>query len=331
MKLIDLEHHIYDQSAIDAMQARKGYPSYNPEKDLIHWTEAVSMPQGPLLKKLLDIGEGRIKLMDDVGITTAVISTAQGVEDLDPSESVELAKKTNDAVYRMTQEYPGRYLGSAVLPVRDVAAAVKELERCVRELGFVAWHTQSNYAAGGTPEQEEYLPLFKKCEELGAYIYLHPALPRGGEYAGYGFTFAGPGLGFTADTMAAVLKLIVAGVFDRAPGVKLLLGHLGEAIPFLLDRIDNRMNFLPNPQLKNAEKPSYYFKNNIMVTTSGNMSPEAFRCTMDVLGIENIIFGSDYPFEAAADMVEFVNRLDITPGQRELMYYKNAERLLGIG
>jgi len=326
MKLIDFENHFYAPDTIEAMEARQGYPKYDPAADLIHWTRDISMPQRVLLPKLLDVGKNRLALMDELGIQSAVISTAQGVEDIAPVEGIELARKTNDVVYRMTQEYPRRYLGSAILPVRDVGAAVCELERCVRELGFVAWHTHSNYG-DASPEGERFLPLFKKAAELGVYIYLHPALPLSDACAGYGFTFAGPGLGFTVDTMTTVLKLIVCGVFDEVPETRLLLGHLGEAIPFLLDRIDNRLNFLPNDRLKNREKPSYYFKNNIMVTTSGNMSPAAFRCTMDVLGIENILFGSDYPFEDAGDMVKFVEALQISETERGLLYYKNAERL----
>jgi len=327
MKLIDFEHHFYDHSTIEAMERRKGYPHYDRQADVIHWNELIKMPQGPLLKRLLDIGDERVKMMDKLGISTAIISTAQGVEDLDPSESVELAKKTNNTIYELTKRYPGRFLGSAILPVRDVKAACNELERCVSELGFVCWHTHSNYGPDASPEQEEYLPLFQKAAELGVFIYLHPTLPHFGGLGQYGFTLAGPGAGFTVDTMLAVLKLIVSGVFDKVPETRLLLGHLGEAIPFLLERIDNRINFLPNPSLKNRENPSYYFKNNIMVTTSGNMSKEAFKCTQDVLGIENILFGSDYPFESAEDIVNFVNSLPLTSEEREMLYYRNAEKL----
>lgn len=329
MKLIDFENHFYDLSTIEAMEKRSGYPHYDRSENIIQWNSKIKMPQGPLLDRLLDIGEARLAVMDKVGITTAVISTAQGVEDQPPSESISLAKKTNDAVYELTKRYPGRYLGSAILPSLDVEAACAELERCVKELGFVAWHTHSNYGIG-SPEQERFLPLFEKAAELGVYIYLHPTLPKAEELFGYGFTFAGPGAGFTVDTMLTVLKLIVSGIFDRVPETKLLIGHLGEALPFLLDRIDNRMNFLPNPSLKNKYKPSHYFEENIMVTTSGNMSPAAFRCTKDVLGIENILFGSDYPFEGVEEMVEFVTELELTQNERELLYYKNAENLISI-
>ena len=328
MNQIDLEHHFYDQSTIDAMAARKGYPNYDPEKDVINWFETLAMPQGKLLTNLLDVGDNRIAMMDKLGITTAVLSVSQGVEDVDPAEGIELARKSNDAAYALTQKYPGRFLGSAILPTKDVDAAIKELERCVKELGFVAWHTHSNLR-GASLEEERFLPIFEKAAELGVYIYLHPNLPDLPQLYQYGFAFSGPGAGFTVDTMLTILKLIVKGVFDKVPETRLVLGHLGESIPFLMDRIDNRMNFLPNQPLYNKEKPSYYFKHNIQVTTSGNMSPEAFECTKKVFGIENIIFGSDYAFENPAEMVEYVTKLDLTQEEREMLYYKNAEKLIG--
>ena len=327
MKLIDLEHHFYDPSTIEAMQNRKGFPNYDPEKDVINWHKDLSMPQGILLKRLLDVSEKRIELMDELGISTAVLSTSQGVEDLDPSESVELTRKTNDAVYDITRRYPGRFLGSAILPTKDVDAALKEMERCVKELGFVCWHTHSNLG-GASLEEERFLPLFEKAAELGVYIYLHPNIPEMPQLYKYGFTMAGPGAGFTVDTMLTVLKLIVCGVFDKVPATRMVVGHFGEAIPFLMDRIDNRMNFLPNPALINKEKPSYYFQHNIQVSTSGNMSPEAFECTKKVFGIDNIMFGSDYAFEDPKEMVDFVKTLDITKEEQDKLFFKNAEKLM---
>ena len=329
MKLIDLENHFYDLATVNAMAARAGYPFYDKTKKVIRWTEKVAMPFDALQDKLVDIGEGRLSIMDRVGISTAVISPSQGLEELDPAESIPLAKSNNDTVYELTQRYPGRYLGSAALPVKDIDAACKELERCVKELGFVCWHTHSNYTDTNASE-ERFLPIFETAAELGVYIYLHPNMP---DYAGldeYEFTFAGPAAGFTVDTMITTLKFIVSGLFDRVPKTKLVIGHLGEAIPFLLDRIDNRISFLPNPKLKNQRKPSDYFRDNIYVTTSGNMSPAAFRCTRDVLGIEKIIFGSDYPYEVIDAMTDFVKNLELTAEERDLLSFKNAENLIGI-
>ena len=330
MKLIDLENHFFDAAVIEAMVNRKdGYPRFDMEKKLMHWTAKVTMPCSFLYDRLVDVGDGRLAIMDRVGISTAVISHSQALEELDPSESIDLAKRSNDTVYEMTQNYPGRYLGSAILPVKDVDAACKELTRCVKELGFVAWHTHSNYG-DEWPYEEKFVPIFETAADLGVYVYLHPTLPVYAGMEDLDFTFAGPGAGFTVDTILSTLKLITSGLFDRIPKIQLVLGHFGEGLPFLLDRTDNRLNFLPNPKLKNQRKPSDYFRDNIYVTTSGNMSPEAFRCTRDVLGIEKIIFGSDYTYEDIDAMTDFVKNLELSDEDRASLFYKNAEKLMGI-
>ena len=326
MKLIDFENHFYDQCLIDALAARAEPPYYRRDTDLITWSSSVIMPQGPLLQKLLDVGEGRLALMDELGIDTAVLSSSPGAEQLDAEESIRVCKATNDALYALTRRCPGRYLGSAILPVKDVDAALAELERCVKELGFVAWHTHSNYGET-SPDDPRYWPLFRKAAELGVYVYLHPQLANQSRVDDCGFPVAGPGLGFTLDTVTTLTRMVVCGMLDAVPDVKIVLGHLGEALPFLLDRMDNRLAFLPNPKAKNQHNFSYYFRHNIYVTTSGNMSQEAFACTRKVLGLERILFGSDYPFEDARDMVQFVKNLPLGEHERELLYYKNAEAL----
>lgn len=210
--------------------------------------------------------------------------------------------------------------------MKDVPAAVAELERCVKELGFVAWHTHSNYGETA-PDDPRYRPIFQKADELGVYVYLHPQLANASRVDDCGFPVAGPGLGFTMDTVTTLTRMIVGGLFDELPNLKVMLGHLGEALPFLLDRMDNRLKFLPNPKAKNKQDFSAYFHRNIYVTTSGNMSPEAFECTRRVLGLERILFGSDYPFEDASDMVEYVKNLPLGEQERSMLYYKNAQAL----
>ena len=326
MKRIDFENHFYDQSLIDALTARTEPPYYRRETDLITWSDSITMPQGILLKRLLDVDGGRLALMDQLGIDCAVLSCSPGAEQLDTDESVRICRATNDALHALTRKYPGRYLGSAILPVKDVPAAMSELERCVRDLGFVAWHTHSNYGAT-SPDDPRYRPLFKKAAELGVYVYLHPQLANASRVDDCGFPVAGPGLGFTMDTITTLTRMIVGGLFDEIPNLNLMLGHLGEALPFLLERMDNRLKFLPNAKAKNKRDFSYYFHHNIYVTTSGNMSPEAFECTRRVLGQDRILFGSDYPFENAGDMVKFVDQLPLTEEERQALYEDNAKKL----
>lgn len=327
MKRVDLENHFYDSSLIRALEGRDTPPYYRPAEDSITWSDTVRMPQGKLLPLLLDMGENRLALMDRLGIDTAVISCSPGAEQLAPAESVDVCRRTNEALYRLTLSYPGRYLGSAILPVGDVDAAAQELTRCVEEYGFVAWHTHSNYGAT-SPDELQYRPLFRRAAELGVYVYLHPQLPNLPRACDRGFSVAGPGLGFTLDTITTLTRLVITGLFDEIPNLKLVMGHLGEALPFLLDRMDNRLKFIPNPHLENQRAFSSYFKSNIYVTTSGNMSPAAFACAQAVLGMDHILFGSDHPFEEAEDMVRFVDELPLGQTDRELLYVRNAREQL---
>ena len=287
---IDLENHFYAPCLIDALAQRSQPPFYDRATDQIHWTEDFCMPQGELLQRLLEVGEHRLSLLEQQGITHAVLSCSPGAEQLEPAKSIAVCQATNAALYELTRAHPGRLFGSAILPVKDVAAAERELERCVKEYGFVSWHTHSNY----------------------------------------GFTFAGPGLGFTVDTVTTLLRMVVSGLFDEIPSLRLVLGHLGEGLPFLLDRIENRIKFLPNPAIRCRRPLRYYFQHNIWVTTSGNMSPEAFRCTQDVLGMDHILFASDYPYESVEDMMAFLRGIPLNEADYARLYYQNAEALLGI-
>ena len=137
---IDLENHFYAPCLIDALAQRSQPPFYDRATDQIHWTEDVCMPQGELLQRLLEVGEHRLSLLEQQGITHAVLSCSPGAEQLEPAKSIAVCQATNAALYELTRAHPGRLFGSAILPVKDVAAAERELERCVKEYGFVSWH-----------------------------------------------------------------------------------------------------------------------------------------------------------------------------------------------
>lgn len=328
MKIIDVENHFYDQCVIDALKKRLDPPFYDAEKDVIRWTDDIEMPQEIMLPLLLDAAGKRKEILKKNGITSAVLSCSAGPEQLEVKESIKVCKKTNAALYEITRQFPGFYLGSAILPVSDVQAACEEMERCVKEYHFVAWHTHSNYGEHKVYEEQYHL-LFKKANELGIYIYLHPHVPFTPELSEYGFNFAA-GLGFTVDMLITTVNLILSGIFDEYPGLKMVLGHLGEAFPFLLERIDNRMFFFQNPRIKAKHKLRYYFKNNIIVSTSGNMSKEAFECTRSVLGIKNICFSSDFPYESVDEMMNFMNSLALTEEEKDQIFYKTAVHKLHI-
>ncbi len=329
MKKIDLENHFYDSCLIEALKENKTPPCYLEKDEVIYWTESIGMPQSRILPLLLEVADERKQLLEDYGITTAVLSCSAGPEQLEVKKSIEVCQKTNETLYELTKRYPGLYLGSAILPVNDTDAACRELEKCVKEYGFVAWHTHSNYGKTA-PCDERYRPIFQKAADLGVYVYLHPQMPDDVRTRECGFTVAAPVLGFTEDTITTAIKLIVSGLMDEIPNTRLVMGHLGEAIPFLLDRMDNRLLFAPNPYVRAKHPLRYYFEHNILVTTSGNMSKEAFVCAKDVLGMDKICFGTDYPYEDLPEMMDFLEDIPISQKEREKMFYQNAVDSLGI-
>ncbi|EQB22233.1 hypothetical protein UNSWDHB_449 [Dehalobacter sp. UNSWDHB] len=339
MKKIDLESHFYSASFLEVYTERaerKDLPYYDKENNRILWSERVIHSSGEILNTLLELGEKRIAHMDKWGVDMAVISHSMGLEQLPTEVSVPTCAAANKQLYAFIQKFPGSFLGSAILPVNDVTAACAELERCVKDYGFVSWHAHSNFGAKApdwsakTPDQEEFRPIFKQCEKLGVYVYLHPNFMLDDRIEEYGFGFAGPGLGFAADTLITIMRMILGGLFDEFPKLKVVLGHLGEAIPFLLERIDNRMAFIPSEQAKNKQPISYYFKNNIMVTTSGNMSKEAFQCAKNVLGMDHIALGTDYPYEKYDEMMGFIESLPLAKAERDMLNSKSALDFLNL-
>lgn len=331
MKKIDLENHFYNQFSVDVLQGRegKGYPYWDAKTNAVWFMKQVSMDHTVLGPKLCDFAEKRIPEMEALDIEKAVISLAPGIDILPAAESVEACRKANDALYELTQRYP-QLIGSAILPMFDADAAVAELDRCVNDLGFRMWQAHSNIN-GHHHDEEQFRPIWKKVEELGIFAYLHPNYnPLNDMFNDYGYPMAGPGLGFTADTSGAIIRIMLSGMLDEMPNLQIVLGHFGEALPFLMERLDNRMAMLPEPKQLNKQKPSYYFGRNIKVTTSGNTSIPAFECTRAAIGMDNILLGTDHPFESMTECIEYLEKCPMSVADRERLYYKNAEKLLGL-
>lgn len=328
MKKIDLENHFYNQFSVDVLQGRegKGYPYWDAKTNAVWFMEQVSMDHTVLGPKLCDFAEKRIPEMEKLEIEKAVISLAPGIDILPAGESVEACRKANDALYELTQRYP-QLIGSAILPMFDAKAAVAELDRCVNDLGFKMWQAHSNIA-GHHHDEVQFRPIWKKLEELGIFVYLHPNYnPLNDMFNDFGYPMAGPGLGFTADTSGAIIRIMLSGMLDEMPNLQIVLGHFGEALPFLMERLDNRMAMLPEPKQLNEQKPSYYFGHNIKVTTSGNTSIPAFECTRAAIGMDNILLGTDHPFESMTECIEYLEKCPMSVEDRKRLYYKNAEKL----
>jgi predicted TIM-barrel fold metal-dependent hydrolase len=336
MKKIDFEAHFGTQGWVDALTNNPGYPRLERSTEgnlrLCYRAETREPYPDELLAKLLDIGEGRIAAMDSFGIDVAVLSfVAPGAEQFDPVLGTKLARHANDALAEAMDRYPQRFRGYAALAPKDPEAAAKELERAVKELGMQGWKTHCNYGDSYLDEKQ-YWPILAKVEELGVPIYLHPTVPKIAELWTYGITLAGPAFGFGMETSLTAMRLVLSGAFDAFPKLKVILGHYGEGLPFLMQRMDWLYN-RPHAQADKGavvsleRKPSQYFRENFMVTTSGNYLEAAFRCTRDALGMQNIMLGTDYPFDNPAECLAFLQGLGLSSEDEYALYQGNAAKV----
>ncbi len=335
---IDFEAHFVTLDYVQALEEHSGYPRYRLDPQTgrrrLEYTGSVREPLGDgLLGKLLDTGEQRLRDMDAAGIDLQVLSlTSPGVEQFDPARGTALARQCNDELAAIIQRHPGRFAGLATLAPNDPQAAAGELERAVKELGLIGWKTHSNYGRTYLDDRR-YWPILAQAAQLDVPVYLHPTVPPMPELGGYGFALAGAPFGFGLDTSLCLMRLIYSGVFDHHPRLRVILGHLGEGLPFLLQRIDFayvRPWFDPDARPHLQKKPGDYFRENVFVSTSGNYLPAAFACTVEALGIDRVLLATDYPYEDSIECVRFLAGLPLTASDRARIAVGNAAQF-GIG
>lgn len=289
-----------------------------------------------VLDRLEDVEE-RLREMDRLGIELAVLSLASfGVQDVpEPERAVARAREANDALAEIVAARPDRFAGFAALPMQDPAAAAEELERAVRELGLRGalvngYSSLGDLETGVYYDDERYLPFWERLESLGVPFYLHPRNPLPGQrriYEGRS-ELLGPTWAFAVETGTHALRLITSGLFDRFPGLTIVLGHLGEFLPFALPRLEQRLSHLPHVVL---EKPAtQYLRDNFYVTTSGNNHTASLIGILLELGADRLLFAADYPFEEMADGAEWFDSVPISERDRLKIGRTNAERLLGL-
>ncbi len=307
----------------------------------IHPYYAVHRWPPPLEKRLMDIGEGRIAEMDEHGIDVQVLSSAQpGLEHSPADKAAPVARAFNDRVAEAIAAHPTRFTGFAALPTADPNAAANELSRAVTELGFsgalVNGRTQERFL-----DDQFFWPMFESAEALGVPIYLHPMPPPKAVYDAYysgfgddvGFMLAAPAWGWHIETGLHAVRLILAGVFDRFPGLQIIIGHMGEVIPFMLTRIDNTLaggTGLERPKITTELSVKEYFHRNFHITTSGLFTDPPLRCAIDTFGADRIMFAVDHPFSNGAEARRFLDQAAISDEDREQIAHATAERLLGI-
>lgn len=284
-------------------------------------------------RRLLDFTEERLPDMDVHGLDVQVLSlNSPGIQaEPDAGVAVRAAHAVNDVLAGVIAEHPDRFRGFAALPLQDPVAAADELERAVTELGLrgglVNAHTHGKYL-----DDPDFTVVWERAVGLGVPLYLHPANGVDTAHVLSGHPeLIGPMWSWGIDTATHALRLVFGGVFDRFPEAKLLLGHMGEGLPFVLWRLDSRWDFHNHQGIELSRgRPSEYLRENLYVVTSGVASAPPLLTALLALGSDHILFGTDYPFESIGTACRFLDDAPISEADRAKISHGNAERLLGL-
>ena len=287
-------------------------------------------------ERLEDLGQRRLDDMDASGIDLQILSlTSPGVQIFDSATATSLARSANDEVAAAIAAHPDRYAGLAAIAPQDPAAAAKELERAVGALGLkgaiVNSHTQGEYL-----DDPKFWDIFAAAEALDVPIYLHPNTPSNDMIRPFMERgLDGAVFGFAVETGLHALRLVVSGVFDRFPGLRIVLGHLGEGLPYWLFRIDfmhgasvRSKRYASQPPLR--RKASDYLKENFYYTTSGMAWTPPILYAQSVMGIDRVMYAMDYPYQFVPEEVHVTDALPLGYEDHKAFYQTNAERVFKL-
>ncbi len=324
MKTIGTEEHFVTDAVLTAWSRLD--PSARGES-------RASAPPGEVGERLREVGEDRIAAMDAAGLDVQVISlTSPGLHNLPPDAAAGLQVETNDRIAELVESHPERFQGFATLAVPAPAAAARELERAVTQLGL-----NGALLFGRTGERNldhpENWPIFEAAEALRAPLYIHPQIPqppvRAALYGGFDDAvdnaFATYGIGWHYESGVQFLRLALAGVFDRFPDLQVLLGHWGEVVLFFLERADGMAL-----QAKLPRTFSEYVRQNAYITAGGVYSQRYMRWAVEVVGVERILFATDYPYRPGPDggVEHFLQASGLARGDQERIAAGNWDALV---
>jgi uncharacterized protein len=322
MRTITLEEHFASPGFMEG-----------PGRPIREQARAVGGPMQQIPELLCDLGDKRIAAMDAAGISMQVLSlTAPGVEVAEPDAAETLAREANDYLADAVRRYPQRLAGFAALAVVKPETAVKELERMVQNNGFLGavinGHTRGRYL-----DDRSFWPVLECAEALRVPIYLHPTRPPEGVadiyYGGFSPLVTSllgmAGWGWHIETAVHIIRMIVGGVFDRYPGLQVIIGHMGETLPFMIQRMDHTMT----PERTKLRRPiGAYLRENVHYTFSGFNYTSVFLNLLLEVGVDRIMFSADYPYASMREARDFLDDLPVSDADREKIAHGNAERLM---
>jgi predicted TIM-barrel fold metal-dependent hydrolase len=323
MRIVALEEHV-------------AFPSFMEEVGSSAAVQRGFPPHGVGLRdtELKDVDGDRLASMDKAGITLQVLSViGPGADLLSPAAGPEFARRYNDTVAGIVRGRPDRFAAFAHLPLTAPERAADELERAVRELGFLG-ALVNGVTDGKFLDDPMFEPVLARAEALDVPIYLHPGIPpegvRRAYYDGFGpmsFVFATAGWGWHAETAVHVLRLVLAGTLDRHPRLKLIIGHMGEGLPTMLARCDDTLgNFVRD----RSRSMSRTILDQVWITTSGFFTLPPFLAALLTFGADRILFSVDYPFSDNGIASRFLETLPIAPDDKAKIAHGNADRLLKL-
>jgi aminocarboxymuconate-semialdehyde decarboxylase len=326
MRIVDFHNHYYPPEYVRALETSESAVNvtYDAEGNpCVHYPGDYNI----LVPGHRDI-EYREQVLIDAGVDTQLLTfTTPGVHVEPPAVAVRLARQINDAFARVVREKRGRFAALATLPLNDPAASVAELERAIGDLGMPGAMVFSNVNHVALAD-ESFAPLWRKADELGAVIYIHPTDPAGVE-AMMDYWLM-PLVGFLMDTTLAAAKLVFTGVVDRHPRIRWVLTHMGGATPYLAERFDRGYRAFAECRRNITKPPTEYLKDFYYDTV--NFNPDAVKFAISFAGVDRILAGSDYPHQIGSIplMLETIGKLDLDKSSRERILGGNAAGLLGL-
>jgi len=293
-----------------------------------------------LRERILDLHGRRLRLMDEHGMEMMILSlNAPAIQAIhDPKKAYEVARKANDQLAEQVKKRPDRFRALAALPLQDPDMAAREMERCVKELGMIG-ALANGFSQVGDPntiahlDEQQYWPFWDVVAKLDVPFYLHPRNPlpqdariyKGAEW------LLGPIWAFGHETAVHALRLMGSGLFDRHPNLQIILGHMGEGLPFNMWRVDNANAWIPHRNHYAAKKKiGDYFQSNFHITVSGNFSTQALLAAMMVKGADRIMFSTDWPFENIDHAAVWFDNVPISEEDRMKIGRTNALKLFKL-